>query len=81
MDYWIKAARDEKDKRTYEYVNIKWQKYNEATKIHLKASYLRRMTSEINGYLKDCPNGKKVTEAKERKEFTRKKIKEYEPLL
>jgi len=81
MTYWTQAALNEKDKRTYAYVDEKWRKYNDATKIHLKVSYLRGMIGEINGYLKDFPKGYKVDEAKERKEFAQKKIKEYEPLL
>ncbi len=81
MTYWTKAALDEKDKRTYKYVDEKWRKYNSATKIHLKVSYLRGMIGEINGYLRDFPNGYKAAEAKERKQFAQKKIKEYEPLL
>jgi len=81
MTYWTQAATNEKDKRTYEYVNEKWRKYNSATKIHLKVSYLRGMIGEINGYLRDFPEGHKAKEAKERKEFAQKKIKEYEPLL
>ncbi len=81
MTYWTQAAINEKDKRTYQYVDEKWRKYNDATKIHLKVNYLRGMISEINGYLRDFPKGYKVKEAQERKDFAQKKIKEYEPLL
>lgn len=81
LTYWTRAAFDEKDKRTYGYVDEKWRKYNDATKIHLKVSLLRGMIGEINGYLKDFPKGYKAKEAQERKIFAQKKIKEYEPLL
>ena len=81
MIYWKEAAFNEKDQRTYEYINVKWRKYNNATKNHLKVSYLRGMIGEINGYLRDFPNGYKAAEAKERKAFAQKKINEYEPLL
>jgi len=79
--YWTQAALNEKDKRTYEYVDEKWRKYNDATKIHLKVRYLNGMISEIDGYLRNFPGGYKASEAKERKIFAQKKIKEYEPLL
>ncbi|VAX01088.1 hypothetical protein MNBD_GAMMA21-1842 [hydrothermal vent metagenome] len=81
LGYWTTAALNEKDKRTYKYVDEKWRKYNDATKIHLKVSYLRGMIGEINGYLRDFPKGYKAKEAHERKIFAQKKIREYEPLL
>jgi hypothetical protein len=62
-------------------VDEKWRKYNSAEKIHLKVRYLRSMIGEINGYLRDHPDGTKAKEAKERKVYAEKKIKEYEPLL
>ncbi len=81
LGYWTTAAINEKDKRTYEYVDEKWRKYNDATKIHLKVTYLRNMIGELNGYLRDFPKGYKAEEAQQRKIFAEKKIKEYEPLL
>ncbi len=81
LPHWTQAALNEKDIRTYKYVDEKWRKYNDATKIHLKVSYLHGMIGEINGYLRDFPKGFKAVEAKERKTYAQKKIKEYEPLL
>jgi len=42
--------------------------------------YLKGMITEINGYLRDHPQGKKSEEAKQRKVFAENKIKEYKPL-
>jgi len=80
LPYWQQAAKDEKDVRAYGYVDEKWHKYENTTKIHLKVHYLKGMISEINGYLRDHPTGKKATEAKQRKVFAENKIKEYKPL-
>jgi hypothetical protein len=79
--YWQDAARLEKDLKDYGYVDENWRKYNNAKKLYLKASYLRSMLGEINSYLTEHPDGKKVAEARQRKEFAEKKLKEYEPLL
>ena len=81
LPHWQKATKDEKAVKAYGYVDEKWRKYNNAKKIHLKVRYLRSMIGEINGYLRDHPDGTKATEAKERKVYAEKKIKEYEPLL
>jgi hypothetical protein len=81
LPYWQQAAKDEKDVKAYGYIDDNWRKYNDATKIHLKVRYLRSMIGEINGYLRDHPDGKKAVEAKQRREFAEKKIKEFEPLL
>lgn len=80
LPYWQQAAKDEKDIKAYGYVDEKWRKYQKTTKIHLKVHYLEGMISEINGYLRDHPKGKKAVEAKQRKVFAENKIKEYKPL-
>jgi len=81
LPHWRQAAKDEKDIKAYGYIDDNWRKYSDATKIHLKVRYLRTMLGEINGYLRDHPDGKKSAEAKQRKDYAEKKIKEYEPLL
>ena len=48
---------------------------------HNENLLMRTMLGEINGYLRDHPDGKKSAEAKQRKDYAEKKIKEYEPLL
>ncbi|MBI3562970.1 MAG: hypothetical protein HY080_14765 [Gammaproteobacteria bacterium] len=79
--YWQKAANTEKDKKGYSYVEEKWQEYQKAEKLKLKAMYLRDLIGEINGYLNDHPDGYKADEAKQRKAIAEEKLKEYEKLL
>ncbi|VAW70474.1 hypothetical protein MNBD_GAMMA10-644 [hydrothermal vent metagenome] len=81
MVYWTKAASDEKDKRSYKYVDEAWDEYNSATKIHVKLSRLKTVVSEINGYLRDFPKGSMASEATQRKKTALEKIEEYEVLL
>ncbi len=80
-DYWKKAARAEKDKEAYAYVEEKWQQYEKAEKLSLKERYLNMALGEINGYLNDHPNGYKADEAKQRQAIAIEKLKEYEKLL
>jgi len=79
--YWTKAANIERDKKGYSYVEEKWQQFQNAEKLELKQRYLNDMIGEINGYLRDYPNGYKAAEAKDRKAMAEKKLKEYEKLL
>ncbi len=81
MAYWTATASTEKDRRTYKYVDEAWSEYKSATKIQLKLSYLENAVSEINGYLRSFPKGRKATEAKQRKKLGLEKIKKYEKLL
>jgi hypothetical protein len=80
-NYWEKAAKNEKDKKTYSYVEEKWQKYEKAEKLTLKQRYLNKALGEINGYLNHYPDGLKAKEARKRKALAEKKLKEYEKLL
>ena len=79
--YWQKAANSAKDKKGYSYVEEKWQQYQQAEKLKLKARYLNDLIGEINGYLNDHPNGEKAAEAKQRKSHAEEKLKEYEKLI
>ncbi len=81
MAYWTAAASDEKDKSTYKYVDEAWSEYNNASKIHVKLSRLENAVSEINGYLRDFPEGYKAAEAKQRKKTALDKIQEYREIL
>jgi len=79
--YWKQAARDEKDRQAYAYVEEKWLQYEQAEKLALKQRYLEALIVEINGYLSEHPDGYKATEATERKAAAEAKLKEYETLL
>lgn len=79
--YWEKAAKTEKDKKSYSHVEEKWQQYQQTEKISLKVRYLNDLVGEINGYLNDHPNGAKADEAKQRKRHAEEKLKEYEKML
>ena len=79
--YWRKAAKTEKDKKGYTYVEEKWIQYQQAEKLKLKERYLNDLIGEINGYLNDHPDGYKAVEAKERKKHAEDKLKEYQKLL
>lgn len=79
--YWEKAAKQEKDKKGYAYVEEKWDDYQNAEKLTLKQRYLNELIGEINGYLNDHPDGYKAAEAKKRKRHAEDKLKEYEKLL
>ncbi len=79
--YWEKAAKSAKDKKGYTYVEEKWQQYQQAEKLALKARYLGDLIGEINGYLNDYPDGYKADEAKQRKSHAEEKLKEYDKLL
>ncbi|VAW70478.1 hypothetical protein MNBD_GAMMA10-646 [hydrothermal vent metagenome] len=81
MLYWAAAASDEKDKHSYQYVDNAWDEYNSASKIDVKLSRLERVVSEINGYLRDFPQGGRAGDAKQRREAALEKIKEYEALV
>lgn len=81
LPVWKQARKNEKARKAYGYIDENWRKYKGAKKLHLKVRYLRGMLGEINGYLRDHPDGRKVEEAKQRQVFAEKKIKEYEPLL
>jgi hypothetical protein len=80
-EYWTQAAKTEKDRKGYTYVEEKWQQYLHAEKISLKARYLNDVIGEINGYLNDHPDGYKADEAKQRKLEAEEKLKEYEKML
>ena len=79
--YWGNAAKLEKDKKGYGYVEEKWNDYQKAEKLTLKQRYLNDLIGEINGYLSDHPDGYKAEEAKQRKRHAEEKLKEYEKLL
>ncbi|MBI3562971.1 MAG: hypothetical protein HY080_14770 [Gammaproteobacteria bacterium] len=79
--YWRMAAKDEKDLKGYTYVEEKWQQYQQAEKIQMKATYLQQLIGEIGGYLNDHPQGSKADEAKQRSSYAEEKLKEYKKLL
>lgn len=79
--YWDKAANKAADLKGYTYVEEKWNAYQEAEKISLKARYLEELLGEINGYLNDHPDGVKSQEAKERVVHAEEKLKEFEKLV
>ncbi len=76
--HWAGKAEEEKDLRDYGYVEEKWRQYQETEKLKLKVRYLEQMMGEINGYLRDHPNGAKAKEAKERAAYAERKIPEYQ---
>ncbi len=79
--YWKEAAEIEIDNRDYTYVQEKWQKYDEATKLSLKERYLNALIVEINGYLSTHPKGVHAEEAIQRRAFAEEQLKELEKLL
>lgn len=80
-DFWKKAAEAEKEKQAYSYVEEKWQQYEQAEKLTLKQRYLEAVIVEIEGYLREHPNGAMAKEAKKRKKIAEEKLKEYEKSL
>jgi len=81
LPHWQKAAKDDKDVKAFAYIDEEWRKYHGTEKLHLKVRYLRSMIGEVNAYLRDHPDGMKVTEAKSRKAYAEKKIKEFDPKI
>ncbi|MES9943236.1 MAG: hypothetical protein ABW104_07660 [Candidatus Thiodiazotropha sp. 6PLUC2] len=79
--YWKSAAKAEKDIQAYTYVEEKWQQYENAEKLSLKARYLNAVMGEINGYLNQYPDGVKAEEAEQRRLIAEEKLEEYEKLL
>lgn len=80
MTYWNKAAKDEKDRKDYGYVEEQWQKYKGTESIGTKIHFLEALRREANGYLAAHPDGYKAGEAKERMTYADKKIPEYEKM-
>jgi len=78
---WDQAAKVTEDKKVYYYVEEKWQLYEQADKIALKARYLEDLVGEINVYLERHSSGYKADEAKQRHRHAEVKLREYQKQL